>query len=425
MQLARLIVNGLFDQFEHNVHFPDTDDKNPKPSVVVLHGPNGVGKTTVLRMLDGLMRLDFNPFRKVPFSYCSLSFTTGESISIETVKNGSPVRALRVRFEEHEVILSGEKPGALLEEHHDKVEAFRTEFLRKTEDLKFDFIDTGRLLRQSAIDENVLSQFGIAPDLYNRVLLRSANPKAKGPQQEGDLAQKIQTFIREAQLNYRSFFSTREPDLFPRILQHITEQPDTQYEPRDLLARLDTVHEKDAEMVRFGLHPDQWNYASLSTFLQLPRTQPGMDSALSALGAYVDMLESRLAERVLVAERLQTFEEVMKNFLIDKSVTVDRKTGLSITTNTGANLKEDQLSSGEYHLLYLMVAALTTRRRGTIVAIDEPEMSMHISWQRKLVGALIKCASGAEPQFIFATHSPDIAAEFEENLIRLAPGWGE
>jgi len=137
------------------------------------------------------------------------------------------------------------------------------------------------------------------------------------------------------------------------------------------------------------------------------------------------MLESRLAERVLVAERLRTFEDVMGTFFIDKSVKVDGKIGLNIITRTGALLREDQLSSGEYHLLYLMVAALTTRRRGTIIAIDEPEMSMHISWQRRLVSALVKCASGAEPQFIFATHSPDIAAEYPESMIRLAPSWIE
>jgi predicted ATPase len=64
-----------------------------------------------------------------------------------------------------------------------------------------------------------------------------------------------------------------------------------------------------------------------------------------------------------------------------------------------------------------MVAALVTKRRGTVIAIDEPEMSMHIAWQRKLVDALLRCASNASPQFIFATHAPDIVAEHRESLV--------
>jgi predicted ATP-binding protein involved in virulence len=46
-------------------------------------------------------------------------------------------------------------------------------------------------------------------------------------------------------------------------------------------------------------------------------------------------------------------------------------------------------------------------------------MSMHLKWQRQLVRALIECASNAQPQFVFATHSPDIAAEYTEFMIPL------
>jgi predicted ATPase len=50
-----------------------------------------------------------------------------------------------------------------------------------------------------------------------------------------------------------------------------------------------------------------------------------------------------------------------------------------------------------------------------VIAIDEPEISMHLSWQRKLIPALLKCASSAQPQFIIATHSPDITASHPDN----------
>src|SRR5262249_44580999 len=92
---------------------------------------------------------------------------------------------------------------------------------------------------------------------------------------------------------------------------------------------------------------------------------------------------------------------------------------IGFSSSAGTALTERRLSSGEFHLLFLMVAALVTHRRGTVIAIDEPEMSMHIAWQRKLVPALLECASRAEPLFIFATHSPDLAASFPDAMVEL------
>jgi predicted ATPase len=120
-----------------------------------------------------------------------------------------------------------------------------------------------------------------------------------------------------------------------------------------------------------------------------------------------------------VANRLGMFENIINRFFTDKQVNISSREGFDIITADGKSLKEEQLSSGEYHFLYLMVAALVTQRRGTVLAIDEPEMSMHIKWQRGLISALIECASDAEPQFIFATHSPDIAADYQDNMIDL------
>lgn len=148
-------------------------------------------------------------------------------------------------------------------------------------------------------------------------------------------------------------------------------------------------------------------------------SEPRIQQALTVLGPYVELLESRAAERALVADRLMAFERLMNSFLLDKRVTIESREGIRILATSGQVLKESQLSSGEFHLLFLMVAALTTRRRGTIIAIDEPEMSMHIAWQRRLLPALLECASSAEPLFIFATHSPDLVAGYPEAMVKL------
>jgi predicted ATPase len=210
-----------------------------------------------------------------------------------------------------------------------------------------------------------------------------------------------------------------EPDLFSKIIEDLTQPAKTPKSPDEIRPILEQVHEQDERDARLGLRRDRWDYKRLIGILNR-RASAGDTHTLTVVSTYADFLSSRAQARRLVAERLLTFEEVMDDFFLDKRVRVDAKAGLRISTD-GTVLDEFKLSSGEYQLLYLMVAALTTRRHGTVIAIDEPELSMHIAWQRKLVKNLIRCASRAAPQFVLATHSPEVATEFSDRMVELVP----
>ncbi len=49
------------------------------------------------------------------------------------------------------------------------------------------------------------------------------------------------------------------------------------------------------------------------------------------------------------------------------------------------------------------------------IIVDEPELSMHVDWQRDLLGAMTTVNPYA--QVIVATHSPEIMAEIPETQI--------
>ena len=98
MQLAEFEVRGLFGRYDHNIKFPTAKNDQPRPSLAILHGENGVGKTTILRMIDGFMRLDFNVFRKTPFKSAFLRFTTGKTIEIVPTNNDSEKTKLKSKF---------------------------------------------------------------------------------------------------------------------------------------------------------------------------------------------------------------------------------------------------------------------------------------------------------------------------------------
>lgn len=76
-------------------------------------------------------------------------------------------------------------------------------------------------------------------------------------------------------------------------------------------------------------------------------------------------------------------------------------------------MQVEELSSGEKQIIILMAyfAFKVDGRRQRIYIVDEPEVSLHITWQERFVDALLEaCPDG---QFILATHSPSIISRKE------------
>jgi predicted ATPase len=72
------------------------------------------------------------------------------------------------------------------------------------------------------------------------------------------------------------------------------------------------------------------------------------------------------------------------------------------------------LSSGEKQLIIILGEALLQQKAPWIYIADEPELSLHVSWQEKLTANLRQINPSA--QIIFATHSPDIVGRFESKV---------
>ena len=75
------------------------------------------------------------------------------------------------------------------------------------------------------------------------------------------------------------------------------------------------------------------------------------------------------------------------------------------------------LSSGERQLLILLTETLLQQKLPFVYIADEPELSLHIEWQRNLINSIRELNPNA--QVIFATHAPEIAANHPKKLINL------
>lgn len=84
-------------------------------------------------------------------------------------------------------------------------------------------------------------------------------------------------------------------------------------------------------------------------------------------------------------------------------------------------VNSDVLSAGEKQMLSFI--CYNAFHKNSVVFIDEPELSLHVDWQRQLYPILQSQNSGN--QFIFATHSPFIYAKYPEKEVAVGIDRGE
>jgi ABC-type glutathione transport system ATPase component len=137
------------------------------------------------------------------------------------------------------------------------------------------------------------------------------------------------------------------------------------------------------------------------------------------LRPYVNGLAARLNALQSVQELIQSFVEGINGFLTNKHILFDLSSGVRIALRNGDDLLPEMLSSGEKQLLLLFCNTITARRQGSIFIVDEPEISLNVEWQRKLLRSLLNLVRGSEVQFVAATHSIELLTQYRQHVLQL------
>ena len=75
-------------------------------------------------------------------------------------------------------------------------------------------------------------------------------------------------------------------------------------------------------------------------------------------------------------------------------------------SHIGETLVPYQLSSGEKQMLAILLTVLVEDRKPYILFMDEPEISLHIDWQERLINIILDMNPNV--QIILTTHSPAV-----------------
>ncbi|MCP4137750.1 MAG: ATP-binding protein [bacterium] len=87
------------------------------------------------------------------------------------------------------------------------------------------------------------------------------------------------------------------------------------------------------------------------------------------------------------------------------------------TNSSGKEFNITGLSSGEKQLFFRIMALKMVEANNSIILVDEPEISLHPSWQQKILK--VYETVGKNNQIIVGTHSPHVVSAAKKESVRL------
>lgn len=128
------------------------------------------------------------------------------------------------------------------------------------------------------------------------------------------------------------------------------------------------------------------------------------------LSVFLDDWDRRLEPLLPVNEKLQTLRDILDSKLAPsgKQTSISTRGGLVFHNLAGQRLPVSRLSSGEQHLVALFTLLLFAAKPGSLVLIDEPEISLHAAWKHAFLADITRVAAVSDLQIVLATHSAGI-----------------
>jgi energy-coupling factor transporter ATP-binding protein EcfA2 len=447
-RLAEFQIQGLFGLYDHRIRL------NLKERITIIIGPNGRGKTVCLKFIEALFRKKYSYFAEIPFRKAEFFFTSGETIRLdwsdsETTGGDSPsLRALRFTLVGANGTTETWMPPAIdarllrdLRRHippqweqispdvwmdqtdgeevsySELVERYRLppklasalqqevpdSFASLVGGIDCHLIETQRLLvlPQGSADEEV--EF----DGYvqRRRRLRGSRLAI---QQKAD---KLKSILQETLTRYANLSQSLDRSFPLRVFEAQGSGNLSQEQLRRELRQLD--QRRDA-LMSAGILDTEYQAVTMHG----GHIEPGVAMALEI---YVKDTVQKLDLFNNLRARLDLFKELIERRFIDKTIRIDRGDGFQIVSKTGSAVPLDKLSSGEQHQLILVFDLLFEVTEDSLIMIDEPELSLHVAWQKRIIESLTRIIELNGFDVLLATHSPAVVARHFNLTVELGP----
>jgi ABC-type transport system involved in cytochrome c biogenesis ATPase subunit len=400
--LARVVLDGLFG--DRRIEF-----ETPSEGPTLLYGRNGTGKSTVLRLIDDIAHVRWTKVLPQPFERITLTFRTGEVLTVSR-----EARQLAVTLADKQWIATSEQ----IREAGKRLELRRRRAIESGQMLSRSL--QSRLFDPRDLDEP--SQWMLTiPELFPVFFIEEQRLIAKAPDlwrqrvgDPGDPQAAVSAFTRELHNEIQQalgLYASRSQELdrrFPGRVAEAVEAEQDATSPEQLRRLLHEVEQERGLLHQVGLLGSEEGPIPFDPGrLETARLRPVIQTFAQ------DTLEKFEVLRELRG-RLELFQRFLNQHYQGKSVRTSREAGFQISLEDGQRLRPDQLSSGEQQILALAFRILFRSNPGTLILIDEPELSLHVLWQSTLIEDLAAMGRARDVTFLLATHSPTLISDRRE-----------
>ncbi|NCQ05919.1 MAG: hypothetical protein COZ18_02450, partial [Flexibacter sp. CG_4_10_14_3_um_filter_32_15] len=399
MRIKSIHIKGLFDTFEHFIPF------NQEDRITIIHAPNGFGKTIILKMLYGLLKMEFSIFEKVPFDSFIVVLDNENKIEILQQKElFSNVYEYTISFSDKTNDKLYYQPSEKDYRRISKIISMKTDF-RQIGENTWISRRTNEKLTTSEIQERYFPHYSHfssdtkMPDWYKtiqdnlnihfietqrllvidrRKLIRttsSSNSEQFMTNSVKRYASELKEMIESVLDDYTTISQNLERS-FPNRL--ITQEKQEKLTIESIKNELNNLEERRKKLQEVGL----WDKEKVQDVnFKIPENIE--DSSLNVLALYIKDVKEKLSVFDSLERKITLFKSIINSRFQFKNVNIEKKLGFSFLTDKGEELDSNDLSSGEQHQLVLLYEMLFKVKENDLVLLDEPEISLHITWQEK------------------------------------------
>ena len=432
MRIRQVSVSGLFGIFDHVVPMRTAE------RITIIHGPNGFGKTSLLRMLNALFSSRYRDLVNIPFRQFAVEFDNGHSVVIRDapeqlqLETEGPHRADQQRRLIAQLVVDGrvvdDSPLGMIARRR-SIPAGAVErtlpFLSRVRPDAWRNRQTNELLTTDQVLErfpDLIQRFEAETekqwlkDLRGQIKIlfiesqRLMQPSRARTEEQQAMEPSVERYARELaesirlNLAHYAALSQSLDRTFPmRLIKELRsdESTDSDISIEELRLKFSELEAKRVWLRDAGLLAKEED-----TQYELPEQLES--STKKVLAVYVKDVERKLSVFDKFAERIDLMKQIINDHFLYKSMLVSKENGFTFRTDAGKVLNSSSLSTGEQHELVLLSELLFHVEQRTLVMIDEPEISLHVAWQEQFLRDLSTITRLTNVDILIATHSPQI-----------------
>ena len=143
------------------------------------------------------------------------------------------------------------------------------------------------------------------------------------------------------------------------------------------------------------------------------------EDSKKVISVYIQDVKDKLSIFDEMAVKIDLLKNIINDHFLYKELLIDKQRGFVFNNENNQVIEPSDLSSGEQHELVLLYRLLFKVESNSLILIDEPEISLHVAWQKQFLKDIQSISKIKNLDILIATHSPQIINERWDMTVKL------